>query len=87
MAKTWYPVIDYSLCTECGSCIDMCRHGVYDRAKAPVPSVIYIEGCIQGCRGCASRCPVDAISYVGDRAKGDAECNCGCGTSSKDCSC
>jgi|LSQX01.1.fsa_nt_gb formate hydrogenlyase subunit 6/NADH:ubiquinone oxidoreductase subunit I len=24
MAKTWYPVIDYLTCTECGTCIEHC---------------------------------------------------------------
>ena len=34
MAKTWYPVIDYLTCTECGTCVSKCPHGVYDTAKA-----------------------------------------------------
>ena len=37
MAEKWYPVIDYSLCVECGTCSGFCPHGVYDMAKAPTP--------------------------------------------------
>ncbi|WP_243145980.1 4Fe-4S binding protein [Clostridium chromiireducens] len=22
MSKSWYPVINYELCTECGACVD-----------------------------------------------------------------
>lgn len=25
MAKNWYPVIDYTLCVECGNCTDKCK--------------------------------------------------------------
>ena len=39
MAKTWYPVIDYLTCAECGTCVANCPHGVYDTAKAPSPIV------------------------------------------------
>lgn len=82
MAKKWYPVIDYVSCVECGACVDMCPHGVYDKGKAPTPVVIYSDGCIEGCRGCGNRCPASAIEYVGD-IKGslgeEHNCNCGCG--------
>ena len=75
MSKNWYPVIDYSECTECGSCTDMCEHGVYDKLKAPSPVVIFPEGCIEGCKGCGNLCPSDAIKYVGDLENG---CICDC---------
>ncbi|MFA7175033.1 MAG: 4Fe-4S binding protein, partial [Kiritimatiellia bacterium] len=26
MAKTWYPVIDYASCIECGTCVNFCPH-------------------------------------------------------------
>ncbi len=66
MSKTWYPVIDYGKCTECGKCTSKCTHGVYNKAKAPAPVVSNPEGCIQNCRGCGSLCPQGAISYTGD---------------------
>ncbi|MEA5144347.1 MAG: DUF2703 domain-containing protein [Oscillibacter sp.] len=66
MAKTWYPVVDYLICKECGTCIAKCPHGVYDIAKAPSPVVTNPGACIDHCHGCGNRCPVGAITYVGD---------------------
>jgi len=68
MSKTWYPVIDYELCIECGTCAAMCRHGVYDIRKHPTPVVVFPVGCVQGCHGCGNVCPGKAISYVGDQS-------------------
>ncbi len=88
MAKTWYPVINYLTCADCGTCIVKCPHGVYDATKAPSPIVQNAEACIDHCHGCGNRCPVGAITYVGDdtgwtppngsvEAK-EASCCCGC---------
>lgn len=66
MSKKWYPVIDYVECAECGACIDMCAHGVYDNEKSPSPFIINSDGCIEGCHGCGNLCPNGAITYVGD---------------------
>lgn len=66
MAKTWYPVIDYMICSECGTCIEKCTHGVYDQKKAPTPIVTYGEGCVEKCHGCGDLCPNGAITYVGE---------------------
>ena len=66
MAKNWYPVIDYMLCEECGTCSGMCAHGVYDPSAAQTPRVIHPENCIDHCHGCGSMCPAGAITYVGD---------------------
>jgi len=77
MSKTWYPVIDYASCSECGTCVDMCQHGVYDKKRAPTPVVIYPEGCVQGCHGCRNKCPSGSIQYVGDP---DRKSDCGCGS-------
>lgn len=79
MTKTWYPVIDYGNCTECGACTGKCTHGVYDEARKPLPVVVFPEGCVQGCRGCAELCPAGAIAYVGDGGDCDCDCGCGCG--------
>lgn len=80
MSKAWYPVINYETCIECGKCIRMCRHGVYDKTSTP-PKVIYPEGCIEGCHGCGNRCPTHSIEYVGDTIH---ENKSGCGDN---CSC
>lgn len=66
MTKTWYPVIDYTLCTECGLCISKCPHNVYDISKAPTPVVSAPSACVDHCHGCGNRCPAGAITYVGD---------------------
>lgn len=90
MAKTWYPVIDYTLCTECGSCSKKCSHGVYDPAKAPTPIVIMPDECVDHCHGCGTLCPVGAIRYVGEDTGwvppngklAESGCGCGCGNAS-----
>lgn len=88
MAKTWYPVIDYIACKECGTCVAKCPHGVFDTAKAPTPVVTNPEFCVDHCHGCGNRCPVGAITYVGEntgwtppngtRESEEACCSCGC---------
>lgn len=66
MTKTWFPVINYDKCTECGACVAKCTHGVYEKESDPRPIVIYPEGCIQGCHGCGNLCPNSAIDYFGE---------------------
>nr|MDD6334977.1 DUF2703 domain-containing protein [bacterium] len=93
MAKNWYPVIDILTCIECGTCVNFCSHGVYDKSKAPAPVVIYPDGCIDHCHGCGNKCPMGAIAYVGDdtgwappaqkEKTGASDCNCGCSCSSE----
>lgn len=93
MAKTWYPVIDYLTCAECGTCVAQCPHGVYNTAKAPSPVVTNPEACIGHCHGCGNRCPVGAITYVGDdtgwtppngtKESAESCCSCGCEASSE----
>lgn len=88
MSKKWYPVINYVVCAECGFCIDMCQHGVYDAGKAPSPIVVNGDGCIEGCHGCGNLCPNGAITYVSDNTgwtppngeeNNSHSCDCGCG--------
>jgi len=83
MSPKWYPVIDYSVCVECGACVNFCKNGVYDKTKMPSPVVIFPEGCIEGCHGCESICPEKAIEYVGD-TKGSPSKGCDCGGSCGD---
>jgi NAD-dependent dihydropyrimidine dehydrogenase PreA subunit len=87
MSKTWYPVIDYEKCVECGACTNKCKHGVFDEKKAPTPVVVSTGSCIQGCHGCGNLCPTEAISYVGEQGtKEDAcECACSCGGDNGGC--
>ncbi len=78
MAEKWYPVIDYSLCIECGTCSSFCPHEVYDLTKAPVPVVLNPLNCIDHCHGCEKKCPVNAISYVGDEKNTVDKDSCCC---------
>ena len=78
MSKTWYPMINYDKCVKCGACVGMCPHGVYNKEKAPRPIVVNPEDCVQGCKGCGSICPADAIAYFGDMLE-SAQGGCGCG--------
>jgi len=93
MTKSWYPVVDYTLCTECGTCIATCPHDVYDTAKAPTPVVVRPVDCVDHCHGCGIRCPEGAITYVGDdtgwappnrvTTEEDSGCSCGCAADSE----
>jgi len=81
MAEKWYPVVDYSLCIECGTCSSFCPHGVYDITKSPTPVVVNAQTCVDHCRGCQYKCPAGAISYVGDADDNESKeegCSCGC---------
>jgi NAD-dependent dihydropyrimidine dehydrogenase PreA subunit len=88
MAKVWYPIVDYIICRECGTCVDKCPHGVYDIEKNPSPVVKNPEACIDHCHGCGNRCPVGAITYVGEdtgwmppngnQTEQELCCSCGC---------
>ena len=94
MASKWYPVVDILSCIECGTCVNFCPHNVYDKNRSPVPNVVRPDACIDHCHGCGNRCPVGAISYVGDdtgwipevlKGKVDSgeSCGCGCGVPAK----
>lgn len=85
MSKTWYPVIDYEKCIECGACTNKCTHGVYDLEKAPVPVVISPEGCVEGCHGCGNLCPAKAIQYLGNQKEESENCNCCCNDQREGC--
>ena len=87
MSKTWYPMINYENCTECGACVEHCTHGVYNKEKAPRPVVIFPEGCIQGCTGCKSLCPSEAIAYFGDMEDSNGEAKASCCKEGDECKC
>jgi len=67
MAKNWYPIINYDLCTGCLSCVEFCPHGVLDSDHGK-PVVVNPDNCVEFCRGCQkAACENGAISYYGDR--------------------
>lgn len=80
MSEKWYPVINYEKCIECGACVEMCPNGVYEKDTMH-PNVIHPENCCDGGKGCQSKCPAEAIEYVGDTG---AAVKCECGSGSED---
>ena len=53
------PYIDSDKCTGCGTCIDVCPIGVFEK-KADKSVVKKPDECIQ-CRACEVGCPAKAI--------------------------
>lgn len=64
-AKTnrWYPVIDYSRCTNCLECIDFCLFGVYGIDHKDRILVENQDNCKRGCPACSRVCPENAIIF------------------------
>jgi MinD superfamily P-loop ATPase len=54
-------VIDYSLCTQCGNCIDYCS---FDAISSVDEKVVISEISCDGCRLCMRICPAKAISMA-----------------------
>jgi NAD-dependent dihydropyrimidine dehydrogenase PreA subunit len=62
-ARRWYPVIDYSRCTNCMECIDFCLFGVYGVDRAQTILVEQPDNCRKGCPACSRVCPANAIMF------------------------
>ncbi len=61
--RRWYPVIDYSRCTNCMECIDFCLFGVYGVDTLDRISVENQDNCKRGCPACSRVCPEHAIMF------------------------
>ncbi|GIW93068.1 MAG: Fe-S oxidoreductase [Pirellulaceae bacterium] len=61
--RRWYPVIDYSRCTNCMECIDFCLFGVYGVDRAQTILVEQPDNCRKGCPACSRVCPENAIIF------------------------
>jgi NAD-dependent dihydropyrimidine dehydrogenase PreA subunit len=61
--RRWYPVIDYSRCTNCMECIDFCLFGVYGLDRAETILVEQPDNCRKGCPACSRICPENAIIF------------------------
>jgi NAD-dependent dihydropyrimidine dehydrogenase PreA subunit len=59
----WYPVIDYSRCTNCLECIDFCLFGVYGIDRKERILVENQDNCKRGCPACSRVCPENAIIF------------------------
>ena len=62
-ARRWYPVIDFSRCTNCMECIDFCLFGVYGVDAAETILVEQPDNCRKGCPACSRVCPENAIIF------------------------
>lgn len=61
-SDAWYPVIDKTLCTNCGKCHDFCLFGVYTVENQQV-LVSQPHLCKNNCPACARMCPSRAIIF------------------------
>lgn len=61
--RRWYPVIDFSRCTNCMECIDFCLFGVYGVDGADTILVEQPDNCRKGCPACSRVCPHNAIIF------------------------
>jgi NAD-dependent dihydropyrimidine dehydrogenase PreA subunit len=61
--RRWYPVIDYSRCTNCMECIDFCLFGVYGVDRQDRILVENQDSCKKGCPACSRVCPEHAIIF------------------------
>lgn len=66
--RRWYPVIDYSRCTNCMECIDFCLFGVYGLDGAETILVEQPDNCRKGCPACSRVCPAGAIMFPQHKA-------------------
>jgi len=62
-ARSWFPVIDYSKCTNCGACMDFCLFGVYEKREDRSIEVKTPLNCKDNCPACARICPHNAIIF------------------------
>lgn len=61
--RRWYPVIDYTRCTNCMECIDFCLFGVYGLDHKEKILVENQDNCRRGCPACSRVCPENAIIF------------------------
>jgi len=61
--RRWYPVIDYSRCTNCLECLNFCLFGVYGTTEDGLIYVQHQDECRKGCPACSRVCPEHAIIF------------------------
>ena len=63
MWKPWFPVIDYSRCTNCMQCLSFCLFDVYGVTKEGKIQVQNNDNCKTNCPACSRVCPEVAIMF------------------------
>ncbi len=76
-ARRWYPVIDYSRCTNCLECLDFCLFGVYGVNTLEQILVENQDQCKKGCPACSRVCPQQAIIFPEYKSPAIAGANTG----------
>jgi NAD-dependent dihydropyrimidine dehydrogenase PreA subunit len=61
--KPWFPVIDYSRCTNCMQCLSFCLFDVYGVSKDNKIQVQNESNCKTECPACSRVCPEVAILF------------------------
>lgn len=72
--KPWFPVIDYSRCTNCMQCLSFCLFDVYGVSADNKIQVQNNDNCKTNCPACSRVCPEVAImfpKYQGGPINGD----------------
>ena len=67
-SRRWYPVIDFSRCTNCMECVDFCLFGVYGVDGTENILVEQPDNCRKGCPACSRVCPENAIIFPQHKA-------------------
>jgi Pyruvate/2-oxoacid:ferredoxin oxidoreductase delta subunit len=61
--KPWFPVIDYSRCTNCMQCLSFCLFDVYGVSNDGKIQVQNNDNCKTNCPACSRVCPEVAIMF------------------------
>jgi Pyruvate/2-oxoacid:ferredoxin oxidoreductase delta subunit len=61
--KPWFPVIDYSRCTNCMQCLSFCLFDVYGVSEENKIQVQNNDNCKTNCPACSRVCPEVAIMF------------------------
>ena len=61
--KPWFPVIDYSRCTNCMQCLSFCLFDVYGVSESNKIQVQNNDNCKTNCPACSRVCPEVAIMF------------------------
>jgi Pyruvate/2-oxoacid:ferredoxin oxidoreductase delta subunit len=61
--KPWFPVIDYSRCTNCMQCLSFCLFDVYGVSAEQKIQVQHQSNCKTDCPACSRVCPEVAIMF------------------------